>query len=167
MECKINVNLLLCISWFCLMEVVSFIFLKCEQSRYYLELYAIYNNYIWLLLPMQINSARKLCENLGVNFLHWKLFTNEFMEMYNNIHKCNIKLPIVTLNFSPISFRVPQLPAAVTCFPMVLTLNHLMCYYTIHTFISTLVTKFFGKEFIPRFDRSLVKFPDYVKILFS
>ena len=46
MECKINVNLLIGISWFCQMEVVSFILLKCEQFRHYLEDHAIYNNYI-------------------------------------------------------------------------------------------------------------------------
>ena len=102
------------------MEVASFILLKCEQSRYYLEVHAIttITTYDYLLPPMQINSARELCENLVVNFLQRTIFTNVFMEMSNNIHNININLHIVTSNYSPIRFRIPQLPAAVSYFPM-------------------------------------------------
>ena len=86
---------------------VSFKLLKSEQSRYYFEVEAIYNDYIRLLLPMQINSVIELCENLGVNFLKWKFVTNVFMEMSNNIHKININWPVAISNFSPIKFLVP------------------------------------------------------------
>ena len=82
------------------------------------------------------------------------------MEMSNNIHNMKINLPIVTSNFSPIRFRVPQLPAAVTCFPMGVHFKSFL-YVLLHTFISTLVKKFLGNEFIHRFARSLIKFPHY------
>ena len=87
---------------------VPFKLLKSEQSRYSFEVQAIYNDYIRLLLPMQINSAIELCENVGVNFLQLKFVTNVFMEMSNNIHKININLPVAAIsNFSPIKFLVP------------------------------------------------------------
>ena len=50
--------------------------------------------------------------------------------MSNNIHKINIKLPIVTLNFSPIKFLVPNFQQLSRVFPWAFTLNLFICVIT-------------------------------------